>query len=148
MVSKYPHLLDAKSKSGLTPLLVAAKAGNVDVAKLLTEMGSDVLARDNVGRNMLHLMFRNVAPNKLERFKAIVSLIPKKDLQMLFTQRVSDNSPLATIWWQQLESDVHLPTFKYLLFVSEGAGLDVLNGDGNLPLHKVGIQFHTFVTIG
>lgn len=54
-------------KGGATALMDAAEKGHVDVVKiLLDEMGADVKARDNMGRNALIRALRNADDSKVE----------------------------------------------------------------------------------
>lgn len=49
--------INARDAQGRTPLMVAAKKGNVDAVKLLAERGADLDARDNDGLSALHHLF-------------------------------------------------------------------------------------------
>jgi hypothetical protein len=49
-----PDLVSAKDKNGMTPLLLAAGAGHLDVVKLLLASKADVSARDNNGVTPLY----------------------------------------------------------------------------------------------
>jgi hypothetical protein len=48
------HGVDFRNPFNFTPLMLAAEAGNVDLARTLLERGADAEAVDNAGRNALH----------------------------------------------------------------------------------------------
>jgi hypothetical protein len=49
------HGVDHRSPFNFTPLMLAAQAGNVDLARTLVDRGADTGLVDNAGRNALHL---------------------------------------------------------------------------------------------
>lgn len=51
----YLAQIDAKSKKGLTPLMAAAKGGNLEIVRFLLERGADVNARNEYGKTALRL---------------------------------------------------------------------------------------------
>ena len=55
LVANDKSLLTAKESDGSTPLHVAARAGNIEIAKLLLDAGADIKAGDNENSNALHL---------------------------------------------------------------------------------------------
>lgn len=55
LVSSDKSLLASKESDGSTPLLVAARAGSIEIAKSLLDAGADLGAGDNENSNALHL---------------------------------------------------------------------------------------------
>lgn len=54
-VEKLKDLLEAKTIQGLTPLMIAAGDNNLEVIKVLLEYEIDILAKNSLGANALHL---------------------------------------------------------------------------------------------
>lgn len=55
IISDQPDLLDARDKSGDTPLLKAARAGNLQIVEFLLEKGADATAVNHKNRDILNI---------------------------------------------------------------------------------------------
>ncbi len=55
------HGVDHRSPYNFTPLMLAAQAGNLELARALVERGADAELVDNAGRNALHLALARAA---------------------------------------------------------------------------------------
>ncbi|KAJ3116960.1 Serine/threonine-protein kinase ht1 [Phlyctochytrium bullatum] len=56
LLVRFGSLVDATDDDGMTPLLLAVKSSNLDVALPLVERGANAYHRDKLGRNVLHLI--------------------------------------------------------------------------------------------
>lgn len=68
--------IDDRDRNGLTPLMTAAKNGNVEFARALLAKGADVDAKDNAGLTVLHHLFpQEKIAQKLTTEPAFVELL-------------------------------------------------------------------------
>ena len=67
---------------GITPLIIASCAGNLDVVKALLTDGADTSIEDKLGWNAYKsaMLFGDLKGHTLEPFKQIMELIKKNDL--------------------------------------------------------------------
>ncbi|EED13813.1 ankyrin, putative [Talaromyces stipitatus ATCC 10500] len=80
---------DVKDANGVTPLMLAADHGNVDVAKVLIEAGASVSSVDNTGRSLLY------KATELNEVAFVELLIKQKGIDVNITHpRQSDLTPL------------------------------------------------------
>ncbi|KAF8473823.1 hypothetical protein BDZ91DRAFT_339191 [Kalaharituber pfeilii] len=129
--SKFPHLLESRNCRGLTPFLFAAAFDNVEAMKETISAGADVLAKDADQRNIVHIAAQS------SNLESILSCLPKEmNIKDLVKHRAICKGISATVWYHIIEANCHLPSLKYLISISNGHGLEIINGDGNLPLHQ------------
>jgi hypothetical protein len=68
------HGVDYRNPFNFTPLMLAAQAGNVDLARTLVERGADPEAVDNAGRTALHLAFSRARSGDRHADQALAGL--------------------------------------------------------------------------
>lgn len=147
LIDAIPQSLEARSKAGWTPLLLAFSLNRFDAAKVLIEAGADQLKRDKLGRNLMHLVFVGV-DDDIQRnavnAKAVHALINKRVLQDLSVERCAEGpgalTPLGRWLYSLQKCDDKNPSaereiLKLLLECSNGADLVMMDGSGQLPLH-------------
>ena len=152
LVSLRPYILDVKSPSGHTPLHLAFSLHRLGAARALAEAGANQTCRDKSGQNILHalldrLRIRPTGDSTIASFRAFISLVDRRVLPSLFTERASDAhgqfniTPLAK--WLANEhahrnakaTEFALKVLAILLDASSGEDLEMIDGAGHLPLH-------------
>ncbi|MCD6035515.1 MAG: transient receptor potential cation channel subfamily er 1 [Rickettsiales bacterium] len=128
------HTLNQKNSDGQTPLLLAAigtPKGNLEtqteIMKLLLAHGANPNLPDNKGYVPLH---NAITAEQPDRLKYLVEHIYKKDIKLDLNAQKSEDGYTA------LHSAImanSLPMVTTLL--DAGADVDILNNDGELPLH-------------
>jgi hypothetical protein len=86
------HGVDHRSPWNFTPLMLAAEAGNVELARALVERGSDTELVDNAGRNALHLALARAAADAAYAEKALPglwSLLAPPSLSLRLDERLA-----------------------------------------------------------
>jgi ankyrin repeat protein len=140
-----PESLEQKSSEGFTPLQLAVFAQREDIIEYLIANGANQRHRDKIGRNMLHCMVTprtgglRTDPKKLQ---SMIDLFDMKNIQEMFLERVSTRAgaqtPLA-LWMHRNGGHHPDPEFLEVLFTySSGEDLEMIDGEGDLPLHLVG----------
>ena len=138
-----PDDLEAKSTEGHTPLLLAFGLYRHDVAKILIEAGADQTVRDKLGRNLVHRVVESMQVSEdkhVQQARAMIDLIDKRLLPSMFTERCSAHSGSQTPFalWQvaiYLYQGWSVEIMDMLLSYSKGIELDLINGQGDTPLH-------------
>lgn len=139
-----PDLLEKKSSEGWTPLQIACFTLNNDVISFLISIGANQHSRDRLGRNMMHSLltrpcqFGDITPNSL---RELINHFDKKAVQVMFVERSSSApgalTPLAS-WMAQAGNEPRFPEIiKVLSEYSSVEELEMINGEGDLPLHVV-----------
>ncbi|KAF2226404.1 hypothetical protein BDZ85DRAFT_287453 [Elsinoe ampelina] len=158
LINKLPEQLEARSRDGFTPLLVAFSLNRRDVIEILIKANADQTARDARGRNILHLAveyFNGQDPEDSDELRKTLSLIDPRLISSLAIERSSHNpgslTPFAA-WLgsarsnfphyaspsSKTRSDVEPHMINYLrtiLSFTGGAELASVNGAGETPLH-------------
>ncbi|MBT5093294.1 MAG: hypothetical protein HOM21_03565, partial [Halobacteriovoraceae bacterium] len=93
------EVLNARNKSGETPIMLALRGGTNKIAQLLLNNGANVLAQDNAGQN---LMFK-LDPTRFKEFQYFQIFFTLN--QKLFKQvdnegRTSSHFALQKGWWK------------------------------------------------
>ncbi|KAM5476955.1 hypothetical protein MauCBS54593_000226 [Microsporum audouinii] len=149
IVENVPNCLERKSSNGYTPLLLAFSKRRALFAKVLIEAGANLEARDVLGNNILHLLFRpnNEFSTSETGFEELLSLIDPSLVASLLSCRSSDDpgalTPFAS-WIHILTGhnrvdDKTVGLTKTLLDFAEPTGqshLELLDGSGNAPIHR------------
>lgn len=147
-----PESLDYRIFDGITSLHIAFSLHRISAARYLIQRGADQEARDNKGCNILHHMMKSPTtlterPRSFKVFQTLWDLVNTRVVEKLAMQRTkSDTSgdldfstPLML-----LTQDFFIPEIpRYVLQKTNGAGLRVMNGQGDYPLHMA-IQNHNY----
>ncbi len=120
MISADRSLLAAKESDGSTPLHIAAQAGNLEMTKLLIDLGADVKLGDNENSNALHVAA--IGGNT-----AVIDLLIAKGIDVNSTDVNGMNAMLFAA--SRNKWDI----VQYL--ASKGAKLDVRNSGGTNLVH-------------
>ena len=142
LVSVLPESLEQKSSEGWTPLHIAVYTQREQVVAYLISAGADQRARDKVGRNAIHAMLGNRyggAKTEAKKLHSIIELFGKDAVKEMLLERCISHpgalTPLA--YWLSCsggnwkKSDIIEILSKY----STGEDLEMINGEGELPLH-------------
>ncbi|KAE8441442.1 hypothetical protein EG329_004968 [Mollisiaceae sp. DMI_Dod_QoI] len=154
LISVIPEALEQKSSEGWTPLQLAIIKQRVSIIEYLISIGANQRHRDKMGRNMLHSML--VSPNMdrtwdktgRKRLERILELFDKAALREMFLERCTDSpgalTPLA--YWMAKGGYVGKKVISILSKYSTGEDLEMINGEGDLPVHvaiKKSMSTHT-----
>lgn len=107
------------------------------------EYEADFAARDAMGRNIVHhalvpKTMRGATDTKL--LAEILELLPNDVMETAWTKRMlgTSQTPLA-YWLSTQNSNINIPVLRLILKYSKGQELGIANGEGNLPIHWVGV---------
>jgi hypothetical protein len=147
-----PETLEKKSASGYTPLQTAVLINRKDVVAYLLSVGANQRTRDRLGRNVLHsLAPKNRTEKKMADIQSMVDLFDKNIVKEMLLERTSTASgaltPLAYWMSQGLahNSDhIKLDFISLLTQHSTGEELEMINGEGDLPIHVVSLLYFVF----
>lgn len=145
LLSIVPETLEQKSSQGWTPLQTAVWARRADVASYLISQGANQRARDKMGRNMLHSMLTSQgnggAATNIKRLRAMIELFDKDAIKEMMVERCTLSpgalTPLAL--WMTNNKALHkkADVLAVLAEYATGEELEMINGEGDLPLHVV-----------
>lgn len=151
-----PEALEQKSSEGWTPLQLAVIKQRVPIIEYLISIGANQRHRDKMGRNMLHSMLlstqtyaqygsRGWGKTDRERLRKILALFNKEALKEMFLERCTDSpgalTPLA-YWMANNGGYKGTKVIDILSKYSTGEDLEMINGEGDLPLHVVRVLSH------
>ncbi|KAI9646276.1 hypothetical protein NHQ30_005717 [Ciborinia camelliae] len=142
LVSVLPEsVLSLKSSEGYTPLHLSVRRHNIPLIKYLLTIGASSRSRDGRNRNIMHTLAgaaTSVTNETIPRLEAIIQLFNKKDIQEMLLERADEYpsalTPLA-LWMSQSSDYDSEDVIEVLLKHSTGAELEMINGEGDLPLH-------------
>jgi len=120
LLKSQPQLLEERDPFGCTPLNIAAKEGNLQIAKLLVKKGALIDAGDNERTTPLQIASSG---GKLEVVKYLLSKGASLDLQ--------DDNGLSALQWAAYAGK--LEVVKHLL--SKGANVEIAKPNGSTSLH-------------
>jgi ankyrin repeat protein len=145
IVSILPDSLEQKTSEGWTPLHLAVYIHREDVVSYLISIGANQRSRDKAGRNMAHSML--VSQNharvrtKAKEIKELLELFDKDALKEMLLERCNQApgalTPLA--YWMAKNNGSYKKdkVVKVVTSYSSGEELEMINGEGDLPLHVV-----------
>jgi hypothetical protein len=144
-VSITPDSLEQKSSDGWTPLHLAAYMHREDVVAYLISIGANQRSRDKAGRNMAHSMLVHqgyrTARTDAEELEKLLKLFDKSALKEMLLERCSQApgalTPLAYWMAKNGGSYKKADIVELLTSYSSGEELEMINGEGDLPLHIV-----------
>ncbi|KAK5111614.1 hypothetical protein LTR85_011792 [Meristemomyces frigidus] len=146
LINAVPSSVDAKSSEGLMPLAIAMELYDDVAVRILIEAGADQTARDLTGNNVLHRLLSRLASDErqVQRLPLLLDLVDKRLMPSLFLERSADHpgsfTPLAR-WMhnRSVRSDTDeerdAEFLRTLLRYSGGKELNLVNGEGDTPLH-------------
>jgi hypothetical protein len=157
LIEFMPEAVNARSSTGDTPLPLAFRYHNLQAATMLIKAGADQTARDRDGGNVLHsllaLMTKGAGGNgssyvpeaaygkHCAHMRAMMDLLDPKLSPMICTQRAHVcrfrwYTPLASLFYHVCTpNSVLVPIARMIPEYSRGAELDLLDNEGNPPLH-------------
>ncbi len=162
LVSVLPESLEQKSSEGWTPLQIAVFTHQTEVVSYLISVGANQRSRDKAGRNVVHNMLvqqqkNGLAKTDAEKLQKMIELFDKAAVGEMLLERSSERpgalTPLA-YWMSKNDGVYKKPDIVTILSkYSNGEDLEMINGEGDLPLHMVRIflsdlRLHTNKCIG
>lgn len=143
LIKEMPKTIDSKSLSGITPLHLAFRYARSDLAELLIGAGADQTIRDKIGRNIVHFVagYAGYSMEWTQGQSTILDVIDKRIVQELVQERCSVHPGALTPSALALENlsnhslDRALAVMNFLCRYTGAKDLDLMNGEGNTPLH-------------
>jgi hypothetical protein len=142
LVSVVPESLEQKSSEGWTPLHIAIYTQHEEVVSYLISVGADQRARDKLGRNIVHALLAHHgggAKTDCKTVQALIEIFSKYGVKDMLLERCTSNpgalTPLA--YWLAQNNGGYKKTHivEILSKYSTGENLEMINGEGDLPLH-------------
>ncbi|THV45654.1 hypothetical protein BGAL_0464g00050 [Botrytis galanthina] len=142
LVSVLPDsVLSLKSAQGFSPLHLAVNRKNIPIIEYLLSVGASPRSRDRQNRNIMHTLAAdatNVKKETVSYLESIIKLFNKKDVQEMLLERSDDYpsavTPLA-LWMSKATHYDSADVIEVLLKYSTCEELEMINGEGDLPLH-------------
>lgn len=145
LIAVSPDSLEQKSSEGFTPLQLALFTQREDTVEYFISIGANQRHRDKSGRNMLHTMVayrQNGAKTDAKKLQALLNLFDSSNFPEMLVERCADGgsgalTPLA-LWLKRDNGNYDYTDFlRVLCQYSNGGELEMINGEGDLPLHVV-----------
>jgi len=149
ILSNSPDLLEKKSSQGYSPLHAAVKINKPRTVEFLIAQGANQRTRDKEGRNVLHSILApgNWARTDVKDLKALLDLFDKHALKEMSLERCSVHPGALTplgMWLSSRGNYTKDDVISLLANYFDPACLEMINGEGDLPLHVVSIQCGLF----
>ena len=142
LVSVVPESLEQKSSEGWTPLHIAIYTQHEEVVSYLLSAGADQRSRDKLGRNIVHALLahhRSGAKTDRKKMEAILELFNKEAVKDMLLERCTSHPGALTplTFWLSNNNGASRKThiIELLSKYSTGEDLEMINGEGDLPLH-------------
>ena len=151
IISVAPATLERRSAEGWTPLQVAVFAQQNDAVSYLISIGANQKSRDKTGRNMVHSMIASKSGStrtSSEDVESMIKLFDEEAVRQMLVERCSFGNGSLTplgLWMYSnrgncKDSSVIAVLSKY----STGEELEMINSEGDLPLHVVSLSCFQF----
>ena len=121
---------------------VALYTEREEIVSLLISAGADQRARDKIGRNAIHAVLGNRnggAKTSGKKLQAMIDLFDKDGVkEMLLERCISDPGALTPLaYWMSRSGGTckKIRMIEILSRYSTGEDLEMINGEGDLPLH-------------
>jgi len=154
LVSVQPESLEKKSSQGWTPLALAVWQRQEEVVSYLISVGANQRSRDRLNRNMVHSMvvYRSYhAKSGTKKLQRMIELFDKDAVKEMLLERCNESpgalTPLA--YWMARNNGTYKKSdfIEILAKYSSGEELEMINGEGDLPLHVVRISLNLCIWI-
>lgn len=145
LITDTPTLLEQKSSAGYTPLHFAICTEEPLSAKLLIEHGANQRNRDKQGRNLIHSLITRYSreAEAVKKIKAFLELFDADAIRQMLLERCAvENGALTPLGlYLSLKQRGYPSTGEDIVSLlaeySTGEELEMINGEGDLPLHVV-----------
>lgn len=154
LLSIFPSAIDTSASChSLDPLALSFLQGRTDAASALIAAGADQTTRDATSKNLIHLALISISknsPTDITNFRSLLSILDKRLLPGLFTERCRDSpgglTPLG-FWLTSIDSSDRywgvstrarlVPEILTTMLEFGGAeALTMMDGSGQFPLHQ------------
>jgi ankyrin repeat protein len=154
-----PTALEHKSTQGFTPLHLAVTVRRPEIVELLISAGANQRVCDRHGRNILHNMLVPLVASDLAwhstmslfspvRLRELFQLLDRSHIKEMLLERCTLGPHFSSLtpqaYWLKKNTSTHGRTshmkpdvIKILTEYSGGEDMDLINGEGDLPLHQV-----------
>jgi ankyrin repeat protein len=128
MLRGEPSLLEARNQAGSTPLHTAARAGMLDVVKLLVDEGAAIDAGDNENTTPLQLA-------AIDGYADVIEFLISRGADVL----CADDNGQTALHWASYGN--HITVAKMMLDM--GADIEARSADGTTPIQGAAYMGHT-----
>lgn len=149
-MSVVPECLEQKSSEGWTPLQTAVLVQREEVVSYLISCGANQRTRDKLNRNVIHSMVNPqrsnfTANSNVQKLQSLIELFDEEAVKEMMVERCTVSpgalTPLA-YWMSTNRGENKNGNFLVTLCRhSNGDDLEMINGEGDLPLHVVRMHF-------
>lgn len=159
IISAMPTALEHKSTQGFTPLHLAVAFQRPEIVELLISAGANQRVCDRHGRNVVHnMLVPLVASDKAwdtttchfnpVRLRELLQILDRSHVKEMLLERCTLGPRFSSLtpqaYWLKKNSSTHGRTshmkpdvIKILTEYSGSEDMDLINGEGDLPLHQV-----------
>lgn len=148
IISIAPETLELKTTEGWTPLQQAVWIGREDLVAYFISLGANQRHRDKIGRNMIHSMvtqkWAHDAKIKASELERLIDLFDREAVKAMLVERVTTDHGARTPLAMRMRGNSNHKSFdliEVLTRYSSGEELEMIDGDGELPLHVVSTLF-------
>jgi ankyrin repeat protein len=149
LISVSPDSLEHESSEGFTPLQLAVFARRPELVSYLLSAGANQLHGDKMGRNMVHTIVchkQGRARTDAEEFESLLSLFDKGKVKEMMLERCTA-APGALMAGNNSIPCRSKDIVEVLTSYGGGQELEMINGEGDLPLHVVSYLFSRVFTL-
>lgn len=146
LVSVVPESIEQKSSEGYTPLHLAVRTENEELVSYLLSIGTNQRQRDKLGHNLMHMMVASLqkrAKTKAEKLESMIKLLDREGVKEMMLERCDGTFTPLALWMSCNKAQYHEAEYKKADFIevltkySTGEELEMINDEGDLPLHTV-----------
>ena len=141
LTSVFPESVDNKSSEGWTPLQIAVFLQREEVISHLVSLGANQRNRDRMGRNTMHIALDRLGHGGrkfAKKLQIIMELLDKQAMKDMLLERCTcAPGALTPLAYAMSKGSASPAIVKVLSQYSTGEDLEMINGEGDLPLHVV-----------